>query len=574
MKRILLSNLPKARQKRFIAVQSRPMNLAIAQLNPTVGDIRSNTALVIHAIDKARAEGADLLVTPEMVIIGYPPRDLLFRNGVVEACENAVNQIADHAGDMHVIVGHPRICCDGEKPFYNSASVCTNGKVIAVYDKRLFPGYDVFDEDRYFQSGKNSCVVDIAGKRIGLLICEDFWRAQDALAERSYEIEPVKETVDAGCDMLISLNATPFVIGKCEKRVELLRSCARSIGKMIVAVHQVGANDDLIFDGRSVVVGSDGEITDLLPAWESCVKRVEITGKTISVKSDPMHELFNALVLGVRDYCHKTGNKRVVLGLSGGIDSAVVASIAAAALGSRNVTGVLMPSRYSSAGSVDDARALEANLSLAKCPQLPIESVHHAIEEVIKEHLHDQAAGITDENVQSRVRGILLMAFSNASNGLVLATGNKSEIATGYTTLYGDMCGALFVIGDVVKTRVFELARWMNENYKECGFEKPPIPDGSITKPPSAELRPNQTDQDTLPEYEVLDEIVQRFIEQEESADQIAALPHLDTDLVMKTTRMIDLAQYKRDQAAIVLKVTPRAFGRGRPMPVVMNDTK
>ena len=550
------------------------MKLVLAQLNPTIGDIRGNSALVIQAIDKAQSDGADLLITPELVIIGYPPRDLLFRNGVVEACEDAVKQIADHTGDMHVIVGHPRLCSNGEKPFYNSASVCTNGKVIAVYDKRLFPGYDVFDEDRYFQAGKKPCVVEIAGKRIGLLICEDLWRAQDALAERSYELEPVKETIDAGCDLILSLNATPFVLGKCQKRVEIMRNAARAIGKPIIAVHQVGANDDLIFDGRSVVVGADGEIADMLPAWESCVRRVEITGKSISFNQEPMQEFFSALVLGVHDYCHKTGNKRVVLGLSGGIDSAVTASIAAAALGPKNVTGVLMPSRYSSTGSIDDARLLEANLGLAKCPQLPIESVHHAIETVLQEHLHEQAAGVTDENVQSRVRGILLMGFSNASSGLVLATGNKSEMATGYTTLYGDMCGALFVIGDVVKTRVFELARWMNANYQECGFDKPPIPDGSITKPPSAELRPNQIDQDTLPEYEILDEIVQRYIEEEQSADQIAASTHLDTALVMKTTRMIDLAQYKRDQAAIVLKVTPRAFGRGRPMPVVMNDTK
>ena len=551
------------------------MRLALAQLNPTVGDIAGNTVLVLDAIDQARRDGADVLVTGELSLIGYPPRDLLFRHGVVEACERAVQQIADHAGDMAVIVGHPRRSPDGERPFRNSASVCIGRQVSAVYDKRLFPGYDVFDEDRYFEPGQSTCVVDVAGRRLGLLICEDLWRAQDAIAERSYSIEPVKETIDAGCDVLICLNATPFVVGKCRTRLDLLREWARSHSMPVVAVHQVGANDDLIFDGHSAALASDGSIIDLLPGWEPCVRTIELTPDTcgddsLRYASEPMHEVWSALVLGVKDYCSKTGNERVVLGLSGGIDSSVTACIAAAALGPEQVLGLLLPSRYTSAGATEDAHALQTNLLMRACPTVSIEALHESVHETITTHLAQGRSGVTDENVQARLRGLLLMAFSNVNGALVLATGNKSELATGYTTLYGDMCGALSVIGDLVKTRVYALARWINASHALCGFDAPPIPQRSITKPPSAELRPNQTDQDTLPPYELLDEIIVRYIDLEESAEQISTDPTLDDELVHEIVLMIDRAQYKRDQSALVLKVSPRTFGRGRPMPIAM----
>ena len=288
------------------------------------------------------------------------------------------------------------------------------------------------------------------------------------------------------------------------------------------------------------------------------------------MNADQMHELWSALVLGVKDYCRKTGNEQVVIGLSGGLDSSVTACIGAAALGVGNVLGLLLPSRYSSPESEEDAKQLESNVGLPRCPTIAIESVHLAVHNVLAAFLGQRAGGVTDENIQARVRGVLLMAFTNANGALLLATANKSELATGYTTLYGDMCGALAVLGDVVKTRVYELANWINANHEACGFGTPPIPDRSITKPPSAELRPNQTDQDTLPPYELLDQIVTRYIELEESAEQISADPTLDDELVRDTVRMIDRAQYKRDQSAIVLKVTPRAFGRGRPMPIAM----
>ena len=558
-----------------VAVQSPPMRLALAQLNPTVGDVAGNTGLVLDAIDAARRDGADVLVAGELGLIGYPPRDLLFRHGVVEACEQAVQQIAEHAGDLTVIVGHPRHSPDGERPFRNSASVCSNGQVLAVYDKRLFPGYDVFDEDRYFEPGQSTCIVEVAGQRVGVLICEDLWRAQDALAERRYPLEPARETIQAGCDVLISLNATPFVLGKGRTRLGLLRRWARSLSAPIVAVHQVGANDDLIFDGHSVAVAGDGSVIEVLPGWEPFVRTIELGPDTrgsdaATVHAEPMHELWSALVLGVKDYCRKTGNEQVVLGLSGGLDSSVTACIGAAALGVGNVLGLLLPSRYSSPESEEDAKQLESNVGLPPCPTIAIESVHLAVHNALAAFLGQRAGGVTDENIQARVRGVLLMAFTNANGALLLATANKSELATGYTTLYGDMCGALAVLGDVVKTRVYELANWINANHEACGFQSPPIPHRSITKAPSAELRPNQTDQDTLPPYELLDQVVTRYIELEESAEQISADPTLDDELVRDTVRMIDRAQYKRDQSAIVLKVTPRAFGRGRPMPIAM----
>ncbi len=551
------------------------MRLALAQINPTVGDIDGNTRLLLEAVDQARDQQADILVAGELGLIGYPPRDLLFRHGVVEACERAVEKIAEYAGDLTVIVGHPRRSPDGEKPFRNSASVCVNGQVSAVYDKRLFPGYDVFDEDRYFEPGQSTCVVEVAGQRLGLLICEDLWRAQDALAERNYSVEPVRETIEAGCDVLVSINATPFVAGKCRTRLDLLRQWAKSNALPIVAVHQVGANDDLVFDGHSVVVAADGSIIDLLPGWESCVRTIDLGAdargdESLKYATEPLHEVWSALVLGVKDYCRKTGNERVVLGLSGGIDSSVTACIAAAALGPEQVLGLLLPSRYSSVGATEDAHALQTNLQMRACPTVSIEALHEALHETITKELAQGRSGVTDENVQARLRGVLLMAFSNANGALVLATGNKSELATGYTTLYGDMCGALSVIGDVVKTRVYALAKWINANHETCGFQSPPIPPSSITKPPSAELRPNQTDQDTLPPYELLDQIIVRYIDLEESAKQICADPTLDNELVFEIVRMIDRAQYKREQSALVLKVSPRTFGRGRPMPIAM----
>jgi NAD+ synthase (glutamine-hydrolysing) len=564
------------------------MRIALAQLNPTVGDIAGNTALVLDAIKKAKSDRADVLVTSELVLIGYPPRDLLLREGIVEACEEAVLQIAEAAGELHVIVGHPRKCAGGIRPLRNSASVCHRGRVIAVCDKQLLPGYDVFDEDRYFEPGGRSCAVRIHDRNVGIVICEDLWRANDVMAERRYLVEPVAELAALECDLVISLNASPFVLGKWQRHIEQMSEGAADLHVPIVAVNQVGANDDLIFDGRSIVVAACGVPQIVLEGFRDQVRTVEVskTGEIVSPVenseciafaqdwwSQP-HETFEALSCGVRDYCRKTGHTQVLIGLSGGIDSALTAVIAVEALGAEHVHGVMMPSRYSSPGSIEDSQSLAKRLGLASCREMSIESIHNAMQQSLQPQIAECAtSGLTDENVQARLRGIMLMALSNATpNSLVLSTSNKSEIATGYSTLYGDMCGAIAVLGDVTKTRIYQLARWINANHAACGFAIPPIPENSLAKPPSAELRPNQTDQDTLPPYEVLDQIIERFIEREQSAQTIIAESGIDRDLVLKTLKMIDRAQYKRGQAPVIPKVSPRAFGPGRPMPIVMKQ--
>jgi NAD+ synthase (glutamine-hydrolysing) len=548
------------------------MRVTIAQLNPTVGDVAGNAHLLETAIDQARADRADLVVGPELALVGYPPRDLLFRKGVVEACERRLESLAAYAGDLPLIAGHPRRCADGVRPFHNSASFCAGGRVRSVYDKRLLPGYDVYDEDRYFEPGRAPCVVEVAGRRLGILICEDFWRAEDATTDRTYRLHPVQEVVGLGCDVLLVLSASPWMASKWSRHLQLVRAAATEHKMPVVTVHQVGANDDLIFDGRSVVVDADGSVVSLLPAWMPAVRTVDLAPGPVAVEVpevDAMDDLFQALVLGVRDYWHKTGHRTVVIGLSGGIDSAVTATIAAAALGPENVTGVMMPSRHSSVGSVEDAAALASGLGLDRTETIPIESLHRGFHDALVEAL-GEPEGIIDENIQARVRGVLLMAFANAIGALVLAPSNKSEAATGYSTLYGDTCGALAVLGDVLKTRVYELAEWINAHPERCGFTGPPIPRRSIVKAPSAELRPNQTDQDTLPAYGVLDVIVERYVEREQSIAQIIEETDLDPELVRDVAGMVDRAQHKRDQMAPVLKVSPRAFGRGRPMPIAM----
>ncbi|HRP62458.1 MAG TPA: NAD+ synthase [Phycisphaerales bacterium] len=554
------------------------MRIALAQLNPIVGDIAGNAALIRAAIAEAKRAGARLVVTSELSLIGYPPRDLLFREDVVESCELTVREIAREVGDAYVLIGHPRRCAGGLRGMRNSVSVCHQGDVIAVYDKRLLPGYDVFDEDRYFDPGpaEKSLVLTIDGMRVGVLVCEDLWHADDVAAKANYPIEPVRMLAKDGCDLLIALNASPFVVGKFGRHIEQVREAARSLRAPVVTVNQVGANDDLIFDGRSAVLNAQGEIITMLSAFEQAVEIVHLgpslnQGETVEV--DSMDEAYHALVLGVRDYFRKTGNERAVIGLSGGIDSALVAVIAAAALGAHNILGVLMPSRYSSPGSVSDARDLVRNLAGAQSCEIPIHLAHEVMQGTLDEAIGNVNGTLADENLQARLRGLILMAISNATpRSLLISTSNKSEIAAGYSTLYGDMCGAISPLGDLTKTRVYALSQWINHHHHELGFTQPPIPQASITKPPSAELRPNQTDQDTLPPYPVLDEIIERYIEREQSVDSIIEESGIEEAIVCQFTRLIDLAQYKREQASVILKITPRAFGRGRVMPIVMKS--
>jgi len=557
------------------------MRIAVAQLNPIVGDLAGNTQQIRSAIDTARRDGADVLVTSELALIGYPPRDLLLRHGVVQACESAVQRLAQQAGDMTVIIGTPRRADDGSGRFYNSAMVCRNGEVSAVYDKWLLPGYDVFDEDRYFTPGKSPLVVEINNHKLGVVICEDFWRATDASTARRYDRDPVQGALDAGAEMLISLHASPFVVGKAEKHQRRMQKIAAEKRVPIVATHQVGANDDLIFEGRSLVVDSTGALLAALPAWQSRVQTVSINATSATTTSQAAastlradhHDLFHALALGLRDYTAKTNHNEVILGLSGGIDSALTAAVAAKACGGERVRAVLMPSRYSSEGSLTDSNALVENLGLIHQSTIPIHESHEAASRALHNALDGPPSDVTDENIQARLRAVLLMAMSNATGALLLATSNKSEAAVGYTTLYGDMCGAVAPIADLLKTRVYELAAWINDNFAECGFRTPPIPPATINKPPSAELRADQTDQDTLPPYEVLDEIIERYVDYEQSAEQIVEETAISASIVRQWTKAIDRSEYKRNQAPVILKVSPRAFGPGRPMPIVMKQT-
>jgi NAD+ synthetase len=554
------------------------MRITLAQLNPIVGDVIGNIARLRRALDEAHRQGGDIVVTSELMLIGYPPRDLLLREGVVEACEAAVEHLATLARGCILIVGTPR-CVRTDQSVHrvrNSAAVCAEGRIVGWYDKRLLPGYDVFDEDRYFDPGTQAGVFNVNGRRLGVLTCEDLWGGADNdAAPDSYAVSPVDELAAASCDLVVVLNASPFSAGKPQRHRTIIREAAKRLKCPVVAVNQVGGNDDLIFDGRSVVVTPDGLTRHASPAWEESVTTVDLdtAGPVELIAADTTDDLTRALTLGLRDYVLKTGHQRVLLGLSGGIDSAVTAVLAALALGPSNVTGVMMPSRYSSPGSLGDARELAERLGIASCPELSIRQAHETIRNTLGPLLGDDLDGLPDENIQARLRGLLLMTISNAQGSLVLATANKSELAVGYSTLYGDMCGAVSVIGDLLKTQVYEIARWINANAKTLGFERAPIPESTITKAPSAELRPDQTDQDSLPPYDILDPIIAMYVHADASVDDIVQAMPDHAGVVRAITRSIDLAQYKREQASVILKVSPRTFGRGRPMPIVMRDT-
>ncbi len=555
-----------------------PMRVALIQINPTIGDVAGTLASLEAAFSDALEAGADVLVTSELILPGYPPRDLLLRADVVEQCELAVRRLAKSVPEgVTALVGHVRRVDDGvsRRPLRNSVSVMRGRCIEQVYDKRLLPGYDVFDEDRYFSPGSEPLVIDVDGRRIGVLACEDLWQAEDVSLEVRYEQRPVDDLASMECDAVVALNASPFVQNKWRRHVRQTADAAMRIGAPIVAVNQVGGQDDLVFDGRSIVIDAAGRLVHVSSGWCESVDIIDIEDLPgpVSLDVDPMAELFDALVLGLGDYVRKTGHSDVLLGLSGGIDSALTAVIAARALGPQYVHGWLMPSKYSSPGSLDDAHALAHNLAMANVETVPIETMHDAGRAALRDVLGDRMEGLTDENLQARLRGLLLMAGSNASGALLLATGNKSELAVGYSTIYGDMCGAVSVVGDLVKTRVYELSRWINENHTRIGFDVPPIPEASITKPPSAELRPNQRDEDTLMPYDQLDQIIIGLVDREQSAERVSIETGIDVDVVRRFAGMIDRTQYKRDQASVILKVSPRTFGRGRVMPIVMRQT-
>ncbi len=565
-------------------------------MNPTVGDVEGNARQIVGAIESARRAGADLVVLPELCVCGYPPRDLLLQEGFVAACVSAAKRVGEeHTAGITAIFGVP-LPVEGERAgglVANGLVAYRDGKLVGRYDKRLLPTYDVFDEDRYFTPGARAEVVEVETRgggrvRVGLSICEDLWRGDDAGFSSHYRgaPDPVEELVRAGAEVIVSPSASPFVLGKHEKHRMICAEHARMHGRWVASVNQGGANDELVFDGHAMVFAPGGGLTacTALFGGEALMLDVEVKGRgAASVRGGGAgvtpardeHLLFLALTTGIREYLRKCGFKSALLGLSGGIDSALTAALAVAAIGSENVLGVAMPSMYSSGHSVEDAYALAKNLGM-RCVTVPIEEPMGGFRAVLDPMFRSEGLStlgatlpdLTEENLQSRVRGTILMAISNRTGSIVLTTGNKSELAVGYCTLYGDMNGGLAVLSDVSKHWVYALSRWMNQNASMCGFAVPPIPLRSIEKAPSAELRPGQTDQDSLPAYPVLDEILRRYVEGRQNAGSVAKETGYDEGMVRKIVRMIDLSEYKRKQAAIGLKVTTVAFGSGRRWPV------
>ena len=542
------------------------MKIALLQVNPTVGDLQGNRTIIMDALRGAAAAGADLAVTPELALVGYLPRDLLLSAGFVRKSREALDALArDAAALPPVLVGVPEPNPSDEgRPLFNSAALVCNGRVMQHFRKALLPTYDVFDEDRYFEPFHGPQLLDVAGRRVGISICEDIWNDRDYWKRRRYHHDPIEELVHAGASVVINLSASPFTAGKQRRREEMLSSMAKKHRVPVAYVNQFGGNDDLVFDGRSGMFNADGAPIARGRSFDADVVICDVDGaKPIAPPADLAieSEVWRALVLGTRDYARKCGFSSVVLGLSGGIDSALTAAIAAAALGPDCVLGVLMPSPYSSRGSLDDARALAENLGIGTMT-LPIAPLMHAFDDTLREALGAEVPGVAAENIQARIRGNLLMALSNTRGALLLTTGNKSELSVGYCTLYGDMSGGLAVIADVPKTLVYAVARWRNDTEGRAL-----IPESSLTKAPSAELRPNQTDQDSLPPYEVLDAILQRHIEQHQGADEITAAG-FDAETVSRVLRLVQIAEFKRKQAAPGLKVTDRAFGTGWRMPI------
>ena len=537
------------------------MNIGILQLNFTVGDFKGNSEKLVSAYERAVREGAELCVGSELGLCGYPPRDLLNRRDFVESHERASREVAKRVGKVPLLIGGiEKTNQKAGRPLYNTAFLVEKGKTRAVARKILLPTYDVFDEDRYFEAGDKVGSVRIAGKRVGVTICEDIWNDEDLWPERRYRIDPVRELAKKGMDLLINLSASPWNIGKEKVRYRLLAEVAKREKIPVIQVNQVGGNDELVFDGRSLGVGVKGGLLAQGAAFMEDVKVVDIGGKEQKpIWAGDEEQVFKALVLGTRDYLQKCGFQEVVLGLSGGIDSALVAVVAAEALGKDKVLGVAMPSRFSSAGSLADAEALAKRLGI-RYKEIPIEDTFTAMLRSIAPAREGRSGGLTEENLQSRIRGMTLMAISNDSGRLLLTTGNKSEMAVGYCTLYGDMCGALAVIADVPKTLVYRISRWINR-------EREIIPKNSIEKAPSAELRPDQKDQDSLPPYEELDRILESYVVNEGSIQGMVK-KGISKVLAEEMVRKIDISEYKRRQAAPGLKVTTKAFGVGRRIPL------
>lgn len=535
------------------------MRIGIAQLNSTVGDLAGNLALAIDAYEQLVGQGVDLVVYPELMLCGYPPRDLLLKENFGRDCLNSLQEFARATGPTPGLIGFPeKNEGDAGEPFFNAAAWCMEGSVTQTFRKRLLPTYDVFDEDRYFAPGNSKLMIEYKGKSIAVTICEDVWNLEKDL----YPADPLDEIASEKPDFLINLSASPWYSGKESLRIELLAGVARKVDCPVVYVNSVGGNDELVFDGFSLSLNANGELITSSRSFAEAIEVHDLTDESVCKHKDvlPEENLRKALVLGLRDYAHKSGFSKGLIGLSGGIDSAVTAALATEALGADNVIGISLPSAISSDHSKDDARDLAQNLGIA-FNTLPIQKIVDAATDELKPLFGDRPTDVTEENLQARARALLLMAVSNKLGALLLTTGNKSELAVGYCTLYGDMCGGLAVISDVPKTQVFALARHLNKD----GIA---IPENTIEKPPSAELRPDQKDSDSLPEYDVLDAILHAYVEEGKSISTLLS-SGFDEETVRRIIRLVDLNEYKRKQAAPGLKTTPLAFGVGRRMPIV-----
>jgi NAD+ synthase (glutamine-hydrolysing) len=544
------------------------VKIALGQINPTVGDFSGNAAKMIAFSRRAQAGGAELILFPELSVCGYPPRDLVERPSFVARNRETAERIAQSTRGIAVICGlvTPAESETG-KSVMNSAALLQDGKITFLQSKMLLPTYDVFDEMRNFAPARSQQLFPLAGNRVALTICEDAWNDKLFWPKRLYIVDPIEALIRAGGDLVLNISASPFWIGKREVRRDMLACIARQHKVPVVMVNQVGGNDSLLFDGSSIVLNAEGNIIAQGRSFEEdliCFDSKDLTGDMHDQIQGDEASVYSALVLGTRDYIQKCGFRKAIIGLSGGIDSALTAVIAAEAVGAENVVGVGMPGPYSSPGSIDDARSLAKNLGI-RFELLSINSVVKAYRETLKDVFAGHKEDVTEENIQSRARGTLLMALSNKFGAIVLSTGNKSELGVGYCTLYGDMVGGLAVISDVPKTLVYRLSHYVNSR-------TPVIPQDTLEKPPSAELRPDQKDSDSLPPYEILDAVLEDYVEDAHSADRIAADRGFDVDVVRRVVRMVDRAEYKRQQAAPGIKISPKAFGYGRRFPIAAKN--